>query len=91
MRVGGLVIDTLVVESRALGAQREEGMGRGGADLVSLLFPAVFLRPLFLSRLGLSAAPADPSCLTAPRSYKPPAAPLALRPEHFEPIVCQAF
>jgi transposase InsO family protein len=44
-------------------------MGRGGSDLVSLLFPAVFLRPLFLSRLGLSAAPADPSCLTALRSY----------------------
>jgi hypothetical protein len=44
-------------------------MGRGGADLVSLLFPAVFLRPLFLSRLGLSAAPADSSCLTASRSY----------------------
>jgi hypothetical protein len=38
-----LVIDTLVVESRALGAQRQEGMGRGGVDLVSLLFPAVFL------------------------------------------------
>jgi hypothetical protein len=56
MRVGGLVIDTLVVESRALGAQRQEGMGRGGVDLVSPL-PGRLSVGLFVSA-GLGAKPA---------------------------------
>jgi hypothetical protein len=73
---------TLAVESRALGALAPRRNGEKGfrSKFVACVFPAVLFRLVLLGRLGLCAAPAGPSCLTAPRSFKAASGPACATP-----------